>query len=602
MVRGKRNIRRFGYAVAFCLAVTAFGTGASSAFESSSLGEVVSSRIRARIADKENHRRFECRGEPICSIRFMPLFYNERSFVPVWLDTNGVRPIAHALIRTIETSDREGLRPGEYHLESIRSMFQVIESGALVTDDDRAGFLADLDILLTDAFLMLSSHLSGGRVNPETLHSDWVLSEKTIDLMKVLHTVVSEAQIDQMIEQLSHVHPGYAGLRKALARMRALAATGGWPQVPGGPILRPGDSDMRVTLLRERLIIGGDMDGAHITDPPEIYDANVASAVAFFQKRHGLEPDGILGTRTLAELNVPADERVRQIELNLERWRWLPHDFGRRYIEVNTADFSLSVIEDQRVALRMRVIVGRPARRTPVFSASMDHMVINPTWTVPHTIAVEDILPKLVEDVSYLENNAMSVYQGWDDNLSPLDPRAIDWRDYGKRYFPFRLVQDPGPSNALGRFKFMFPNRFSVYLHDTPNRNLFGKVQRDYSSGCIRVEDAHALASYLVEEDPEWNGNRLHAVLKSGRQQVVRIKQKIPVHLLYMTAWVDEDGDLHFRRDIYKRDRALDVALKNMPTTLSPALEAAISRPTRLNSAYQVRTGPTSRWTKSDLE
>jgi L,D-transpeptidase YcbB len=595
MLISRKRVKVLGCALAL-FAVTASATKNAPAFEAYSLGEIVSIHIQGRIADKKDNDRFKCRGEPICSIRFMPLFYKERSFVPVWLDASGLRPIAYALLRTIEKADLEGLWPNDYHLNVIRSMFDDIHSGALMISTDRPGFLADLDILLTDAFLMLSSHLSGGRVNPENLHSDWVLSEQTIDLMKVLHTVVTEAQIDALIERLSPGHTGYAGLRTALAHMREVVENGGWAHIPAGPTLRPEDAHTRVALVRERLKIGGDLQADETTDAPGHFDAGLAGAVMLFQNRHGLDADGVVGSRTLAELNVPAHERARQIELNMERWRWLPHDLGQRYIEVNTADFSLNVVEDRRIILRMRVVVGRPARRTPVFSAPMDHMVINPTWTVPHTIAVEDILPKLVEDATYLQLNSMSVYQGWDEGLEPLDPHHIDWSSYSKRNFPFRMVQDPGPSNSLGQLKFMFPNRFSVYLHDTPNRKLFGKAQRDFSSGCIRVEDAPALAAYLIKEDPEWSSERLQAAFKKGRQQVVRIKHKIPVHLLYMTAWVDENGVLQFRRDIYGRDRALESALKKKGTHLPPSLEAALPVVGAFKkSGYQVRTGPTSR-------
>jgi len=576
------RIKAFGWAMAFCLAATSWGPGLSWSSEAPVFIELVGQHIRERIKDNKNPAALICRGEPLSGFRLLPLFYEERRFFPVWLDAAGLRPITQALIRTIEQADQEGLQPSDYHLDPIAAMLADMESGALMTTAGRAALWSDLDVLLTDAFLLLSAHLSGGRVNPESLHKDWVLSEKTIDILKVLHTAVTEAQIDQVIERLSPGHAGYANLRTALRQLRGVVEKGGWPRIPDGPTLQPGDRDARVLTLRDRLKIGGDLEGEALSEAaPEHFDAPLEAAVKRFQSRHGLEPDGLVGRATLVELNIPARERARQIELNLERWRWLPHDLGKRYIEVNTADFSLSAVEDHQIVMRMRVVVGRPARRTPVFSARMAYMVINPYWTVPFTIAVEDILPKLVEDVSYLEQQSLKVYYGWDDSAPAIDPRHIDWRAYGRNHFPFRLVQAPGAHNSLGQMKFMFPNRFSVYLHDTPNRALFGKVQRDFSSGCIRVEDAPSLAAFLLKADPDWSVERLQTVLKTSRQHVIRIKDPVPVHLLYMTAWVDADGEVQFRKDIYKRDRALDVGLKRKPQTLTYSLEAALPQVVR---------------------
>jgi murein L,D-transpeptidase YcbB/YkuD len=217
-------------------------------------------------------------------------------------------------------------------------------------------------------------------------------------------------------------------------------------------------------------------------------------------------------------------------------------------------------------------VVGRPARRTPVFSTTMSYLVFNPYWTVPRTIAVEDILPKLSQGIDYLVQQNIKVYADWSEDAPEIDPGSIPWRDYNKNYFPLRLRQEPGKSNALGQLKFIFPNKFDVYLHDTPQRSLFDRVQRDFSSGCIRVEDAPALAYYLLSDDPGWTHARLHDIFEGGQRQVVRIPRPIPVHLLYMTAWVDENDELQFRNDIYDRDRDLDAALSKRTPYLLPPL------------------------------
>jgi murein L,D-transpeptidase YcbB/YkuD len=295
-----------------------------------------------------------------------------------------------------------------------------------------------------------------------------------------------------------------------------------------------------------------------------------------FQNRHGLAPDGIVGSKTRAALNVSVQQRIRQVELNLERWRWLPNDLGDRFIAVNTADYSLKVVENGRKIIDMRVVVGRPARQTPVFSAKMTYLVLNPYWNVPYTIAVKDILPKLDEGVDYLISQGIRVFSDWSKDATELNPEQIDWASYGRSNFPFRLRQDPGKKNALGQIKFMFPNKFAVYLHDTPQRSLFQKIQRGFSSGCIRVENARMLASYLLSAEDRWTPEVLLAALASGHRQVVRVPQPILVHLLYMTAWIDDRGVLQFREDIYHRDRDLDAALMQR----NPYHPPVLSKPT----------------------
>ncbi|KJS30480.1 MAG: hypothetical protein VR64_15885 [Desulfatitalea sp. BRH_c12] len=537
------------------------------------------------IALQEEGTGFICRGELICGLKWVPLFYEERLFAPIWLDGHGMRPMAQSLIRAIEQSDHDGLQPGDYHLSAIRAMLDEMQTQKVAPSEQDAAQWAEFELLLTDAFLLLSSHLASGRVSPETLHTDWLLSDHSVDIMAALHHVATEDQLDRVIDKLAPVHLGYAALKAALWHMRSIEQQGGWPLVEAGATLRPGDRDTRIVALRDRLRSSGDMPAAE--QDPEIvdfFDPLLEEGLKRFQERHGLEPDGHVGAKTLAELNVSVQERIRQIEINLERWRWMPHDLGERYIEVNTADFSLRVMDAGQTALRMRVVVGRPARRTPVFSSPMTYMVVNPYWTVPYKIAVEDILPKVVEDASYLERQGIKVYHGWDEDAPAMDPHYIDWQNYGKFNFPFRLVQDPGPTNSLGRLKFMFPNHFAVYLHDTPNRALFGRVQRDFSSGCIRVEDAVALATYLVKDDSEWSVERLNNVIGRKRQQIIRFQQPISVHLFYMTAWVDESGTLQFRKDIYKRDTKLDRALKLRPPSAIPSVEAATPTSKRRSS------------------
>ena len=260
-------------------------------------------------------------------------------------------------------------------------------------------------------------------------------------------------------------------------------------------------------------------------------------------------------------MNAPVEDRLRQIELNMERWRWLPQDLGRRHVIVNIAGFDVDVVDAGSVVMSMRAMVGRTYRRTPVFSGSMTYLVLAPFWHVPHSLAVRDQLPLIRRDRQHFSRLGIRVFQGWGADAAEIDPSSVDWSTVTARDFPYRLRQDPGPLNALGRVKFMFPNKFNVYLHDTPSRELFDRPQRDFSSGCIRVERPIELAEFLLA-GTDWSRERIEASIERRREQTIPLSEPVAVHILYWTAWVETDGTLHFRRDIYERDERLANALR----------------------------------------
>lgn len=556
------RFRQLCWSLIFCLVCAPVGMAAEITAQQDQLREVIR-HLEERIAERSVSEGFVCRGERICGISLLPLFYMERGYQPVWIDNDGLTLEGAQLLATLRNSADQGLQPLDYHIDSIDALLSDPGMGKAgpIVESHPAGW-ADLELLLTDAFLLLASHLSGGRVNPENLHTDWVLADTDLDLLAVLKKAVERNDAALVMEQLLPADAGYNRLRQARSNLVQAVRPGGWTPIPPGPTLVPGDKDDRIELLRKRLILSGDLSRPDRILNLRWFDPEMEMAVQRFQQRHGLKVDGLVGRQTLAALNVPLETRIRQIELNLERWRWLPRDLGQRYLSINTADFKLKAVDEGRTALAMRVVVGRPARRTPVFSTTMSYMVINPYWTVPGTIAREDILPKIKEDETYLSRQGIRVFDGWNEDSPEIDPGTIDWSLYNEAYFPFRLRQDPGPRNALGRMKFIFPNKFAVYLHDTPQRSLFEQVQRDFSSGCIRVEDPLALTAFLFKDDPAWRGENLQQIINRGERMVVRLPEPIFVHIFYMTAWVDEQGILNFREDIYHRDRALDRALR----------------------------------------
>ncbi len=343
------------------------------------------------------------------------------------------------------------------------------------------------------------------------------------------------------------------GLEKALAQYQQLAAQGGWPRVPGGPTLHEGDMDVRIPLLRDRLAAGGDLDAP--TNRENIFDTPLREAVQRFQVRHGLIADGVVGAKTLAELNVPVSERIRQLAASLERCQPLPSLLEPRHILVNIADFTLKLYENGELRLSMPVIVGKTYRQTPVFNGRISSLVLNPAWEVPHSIATKDLLPKIKKNPSYLGTSHLRVFRGWNPSTE-VDPAGVDWASLSPSHFPYRLRQEPGPANALGRVKFLFPNPYDVYLHDTPSRELFRKDDRTFSSGCIRLANPLGLAVYLLQGTPLSSMEALTAAIASEKTQSIPLPSPIAVYMAYMTAWVDRDGTVQFRRDIYNRDPA----------------------------------------------
>ena len=551
-----------------CLVLTGFMACAlfglvSKARASESMLDRVQAIIRARLDRDPATLALSCQGEMICGIQMLPLVYRNRRHLPLWIDASLRLEKAEALAEAIDRAGEDGLLPFDYHRDAIHELLADVceQSSAASPTSVSPELWADLDLILTDAYLLYASHLAAGRVNPETLHTDWKINTRAVDLSASLTNATSTGDIKAALKRLRPAHSGYATLRHALARLRSLAAANGWPVLDASKTLRLGDGSSAVGALRRRLAVSGDLGPIGPNEDSLFFDATLASAVKRFQQHNGLKADGIVGRSTIGMLNVPVEQRIRQVVVNLERWRWLPHDLETRYIMVNTADFNLKAVENGRVYLQMRVVVGRPARRSPVFSASMTYLVVNPYWNVPRTIAVEDILPELQKDVSYLAKRGIHVFQSWELDAPEVDPATVDWQAYHASRFPFRLRQDPGPYNDLGRFKFMFPNPFAVYLHDTPNRSLFKRVQRDFSSGCIRVEAPFVLANFVLAGDGRWTSDALSEAIGNGETRTIWLKRPVAVHLLYMTAWADKTGVIQFRRDIYDRDRDLDRAL-----------------------------------------
>lgn len=504
--------------------------------------------------------------EPIYAAIVLPIFYERRVYQPAWTDSQGPLPQTETLLNAIRHADREGLRPGDYHLEKIEAILSELHQTPKLWEQPHPRQLVDLDLLLTDAFLIYGSHLLAGRINPEQIDPQWFANRREADLAQLLEDALSSNQIEETLAALLPAYAGYTRLWDTLAIYRKFAETGGWPTVPSGSKLRQGDRSERIPLLRQRLAAEGFLTNVG-ADDQTLFDNDVEQALKKFQMQNGLETDGILGTQTLQALNISADQRVRQIVVNMERWRWLPQNLGDRYILVNIASFNLDVLEQETPVLNMRVVAGKSYRKTPVFSDKITYLVINPYWGVPDTIAKKDILPKQKKDPNFLMNQKIRVFEGWGANTREIDPSIIDWNTVTAANLTYRFKQDPGPQNALGRIKFMFPNQFDVYLHDTPSKELFAKARRDFSSGCIRIEKPVELAEYLLRNHPDWPSEKIRSTLSGSdfTTQTVKLPEPVNIHILYWTVWVGKDDRIHFGPDIYDRDTALDAAMQEPP-------------------------------------
>jgi L,D-transpeptidase YcbB len=486
-------------------------------------------------------------GARIAARRLIPEFYERRGYRPAW-----TRPDqATALLELIERSAAHGLDPADYHVAALKRLLR-----DLPADD---AVVADRELLFTDALIRFAYHLHFGKADPRALYAGWTFTRAlgAIDPVPALEAALAAPRLDEALERYAPQLPAYRNLQQALARLHAVQAAGGWPQLALGPALKPDTSGPRVAALRQRLMASGDLapDASH---DAEGFDPALEAAVRRFQERHGLDADGVVSRRTIEALNVSAARRVGQIRVNLERLRWVAQDLAGDYLIVDIAGFSARLYLDGRLAWTSRTIVGRPYRKTPVFRATMQYMVLNPTWNVPPTILKQDVVPKVARDPRYLARNHMQVL---DAEGRAVDAARIDWTRSRKNGFPYQIVQSPGADNPLGRMKFMFPNPHAVYLHDTPARGLFEKPGRAFSSGCIRLERPLELAVLLLGDPEHWNAPAIRAAIETGDTRTLPLKRQVPVMLLYFTAEADADGVARFNPDLYGRDAGVLAAL-----------------------------------------
>ena len=496
-------------------------------------------------------------------------FYERRQFAPAWVEKSKPRPQIDALVRAIREADLEGLDPQLYNVDMIESRRKEAAKGFLSDkgfDPKEAGAL---DVWFTYLYMKYASDLADGLSDLAKADPTWKMKPENFDPLSHLENALAKNNVTESLRDLTPTAPEYARLRAALADHRKLQANGGWPQVPATMKLKPGQQSPLVPMLAKRLAASGDYKGQIPTDgQPAAYGPELQEAVKVFQRRHGLADDAAIGRELVAELNVPVEQRIAQIRLNMERWRWLPRDLGNRHILVNIPEMRLDVYEGDQVPLTMKVVVGKQDTQTPIFNDEMTHLVFSPYWNVPPSIAQNETLPAAMRDPGFLSRNNMEVV---DASGNRVDPGSVDLSNPTA----YRFRQRPGSDNSLGLVKFMFPNQFNVYLHDTPADTLFDRATRSFSHGCVRIAEPQALAEYVLRDQPEWDRAKIEAAMHAGEEKHVKLKTPIPVYLGYWTARVRPDGTVQFRKDVYGVDGRLTVKLADRLERLRQTSEAA---------------------------
>jgi murein L,D-transpeptidase YcbB/YkuD len=502
--------------------------------------------------------------------RWARKFYRERQFRLGWFKDHQLVPQAQTMLNVIAKAKDDGLDPKRYQDSGLTKLLAEFKT---VQDSTRRNQLErQIDVALSGTYFSWASDYYRGVANPrDTKNEAWKVKRNKIKLDRALLTILRERESTYPYYDFAPLHPEYDHLKKALALLRARQQAGGWPALPATTNLRPGQASPVVGLLRQRLL-GSETAGPAAPAaapgqalpvvnkepaPTAVYGPELVNAVKSFQRDAGLTPTGLVNGETLRQLNVPLGARINQVILNMERWRWLPKKFEADYLLVNIPEYRLYVYEQNKQVMTMRVIVGKTLNATPVFSDKMEYVVLSPYWNVPFSIIDKELRYKLAANPHYLDRLDMEVVKGYGRRATVIDPATVDWANVTQANFKYTLRRRPGPKNDLGEVKFIFPNSNDIYLHDTPHDELFSQTARNFSHGCVRVEEPVKLATYLLRDYPQWDQTTIQDTIAQRREKYITLKEKLPVYLVYLTAWADADGHAHFRNDIYGHDQAL---------------------------------------------
>ncbi|PRY84992.1 L,D-transpeptidase family protein [Mongoliibacter ruber] len=508
----------------------------------------------------------QVRGQRLFSSVVINRFYSSREFKSAWSEQGKLLELAYEMRYEIAQAKFDGFNPQDYHLEIINELFDRLEQKSSSLDDPDLVLLSSVDVLLTDAFMMLASHLSMGKVDPEALKTVWNIQRNLPELAfdQRLEEALEEGSLRKTIESF---YPSFSIYKKMRDGLRAMydfkdkekaTSSKAWKTIKIDKSIKLNDTHSSIPEIKKRLNFWGFLDT--LDSSGKTYNEKTMEGLKLLQVRHGMEPDGVIGQGTVFALNQTPDDLIAQAAVNLERLRWLPDNIkDSELILVNTANFQLDYIQNRDTLLTSKVIVGRTYHSTPQFSAEMSYLVFSPTWTVPVSITRSEIIPAAKKDPDYFRKKNMKLLTS---GGREVDPSSLDWSKVNPREFPYTVRQEPGEQNSLGLVKFMFPNKYSVYIHDTPSRSLFVREDRALSHGCIRIQKPFEFAKLLLSYDSRWTDDRIKSAMRQDKEQTVLLNRKIPVVIFYLTYWADPNGNVFFRRDIYNRDKEIFDALQ----------------------------------------
>lgn len=519
-------------------------------------------------------------------------YYKTNKYKVFWFNENGLKDIALELLDEIKKNPI--LKDKANHIFKLNDFINFLQKLDNTTENYETNMIK-IDFLLTQIYDNYVNYLKNGFINWQEFDEelklldkekgviyDWERSKIKFDKFKLLLNILKKNSLKELTNLSDIFYPNAAKLIEELEKLENISRNGGFIEVYSDKTLRFSNEDENIKYIRKRLMQSGDLKENCIKKDPfceNKFEETLKKAVILFQKRHGLYADGIIGVNTIKYLNIPVENKIEKIKLNLERMRWLPRDLGEKHILVNIPEYELKIYEKNNLKLKMPIIVGDKKHPTPIFSNELSFITLNPYWKIPNSIARKEIIPKIIKDPNYIEQKGIRIHELWDPNSNELNKEEINWNEYlnymenqeQKRrkeinsqtkineeeedLFPqIRFIQTPSDENPLGRIKFMFPNKYSVYMHDTPVKSLFNKSQRAFSHGCIRVSKPKKLLEFLANYDLGIDINTTNEILENSEEKDITLTNKIPVHLVYLTSFIDEKGNLNFRDDIYNYD------------------------------------------------
>ena len=487
---------------------------------------------------------FVANPEPSSIKNEVTKFYKKRNYQYAWFNKKGMTQAVPNFYNQLQNYSSD-FDDQSFHIVQLDTLITLIktDNSKIKVDKNQN---KSLELMLTTTFFKYSKKVYGGKVeNPHEL--DWFIPKNKKNYQVVLDSLVISNDNNPSKEPVNQY---YIRLKEKLREYRAIQKKGGFPIiVTDKKILEFNQNDSCLVKVKQHLLLTKDLKN---NDNTIVFTKELVQAVTNFQKRLGLVENGKIDKKTLFELNKTVDFRINQMMVNMERLRWIPVNMGKQFLLVNIPEFKLHVFESGKPIWSTNIVVGKDAKQTSIFKGNISKIVLNPYWNVPNSIINEEILPKLKRNTSYLSKNNMEVLSG----EKVVKASSINWKKY-KKNIPFLIRQKPGKDNALGKMKFLFPNNFSIYLHDTPSKNLFNSSKRDFSHGCIRVENPMKLALYFLKNNKEWNQTKIDSIIETNKEYEIPIKPTVPVYIAYFTTWVDDDGNLNFRNDIYDLDAAL---------------------------------------------